>query len=84
MELPYWKHNALADLPSLTDAAATKAKGRLARTFELVAAAEPSEIAAAANGHGLVWVPLASRHLLPEDHPEHRADAFRHRSPGAG
>ncbi len=82
MEEPYWKHNALQDLPDLTDAAANRAKSRLVTALGLMAGAEPREIVAAANDHGLVWVPLVSRHLLPEGHPEHRPTMFQHRSPG--
>jgi hypothetical protein len=80
MELPQWKLNARRDLPGLKDDAANRAKSRLVSAFDLVAGAEPGEIVEAANDHGLTWVPLASRHLLPEGHPEHRETAFRHRS----
>ena len=82
MEERHWKHNALGDLPGLTDAAADKAKSRLVTAFEMMSGAESLEIVTAANEHGLVWVPLALRHQLPESHPEHRKDVFKHRSPG--
>lgn len=80
MELRHWKVNALHDLAGLTDTAANRAKSRLVSAFDLMAGAEPGEIVGAANDHGLTWVPLASRHLLPEDHPENREQPFRHRS----
>jgi hypothetical protein len=82
MEDSHWKHNAIADLPGLTSAAADTAKRRLVAAFDLVAPAEPHEIVAAANQHGLAWVPLGARHLLAEEHPEHRETRFRHRTPG--
>lgn len=90
MEHPYWKYNARLDLPGLdadvkkADQRLDKAKSRLLIEFGLEKGAEAAEIVAAANADGLVWVPLSHRHLLPEDHPEHRPEAFRHRAPPRG
>jgi hypothetical protein len=81
MEDSYWQHNATSDL-GLTENAAHKAKERLVRSFQLPTRAEARDIVNAANAHGLAWVPLAYRHWLPEDHPEHRSSAFKHRLPG--
>lgn len=81
MELPHWKHNARRDLPGLSEGAAHQAKSRLVNTLGLEKGAESREIVTAANDHGLAWVPLSYRHLLPQDHPEHRPDRFKHRLP---
>jgi hypothetical protein len=88
MEHSHWKYNARLDLPDLADSDVEKvdnrlfqAKRRLLDALDLPAGAEAREIVDAAHDHGIVWVPLAHRHLLPEAHPEHRATAFRHRLP---
>lgn len=91
MEHSHWKYNARRDLPDLAadpdgnvDNRLDQCKRRLAGAFGLDNKwAEAREILAAAHAHGLVWVPLGARHLLPRDHPEHRPTAFKHRTPGA-
>lgn len=94
MEHPYWKHNARHDLPELAgiddddleavkraDNRLDKAKGRLQEAFGLERGADAREIVEAANAHGIAWVPVTYRHLLPETHQEHRPEPFKHRTP---
>lgn len=88
MEQAHWKYNARLDLAELAgidvkkaETRLDKAKSRLLRAFDLDTGAEAREIVAAANDHGIAWVPLTYRHLLAEDHPEHRPQVFAHRAP---
>lgn len=77
MELPHWKLNLTTEIPEMTRPAVHTATKRLREALGLDSTAEAREIVEAAHRDGIVWIPLAYRHWLPEDHPEHRDEVFR-------
>ncbi len=81
MEHPHWMLNLTSEIPEFTPTAIYQATSRLRKALDLDSTAEAREIVDAAHEHGLVWVPLAYRHWLAEDHPEHRANTFQLKRP---